>query len=239
MKQRLDQLLVSKGFCQSRSQAENFIKLKKVTVNGKLATKPGLFVASDADINLDNEQKYVSRAGLKLASVAQILNLDFKDKTMLDIGSSTGGFTDYALQNRAKKVIAVDVGTNQLHPSLKGNEKIELHEKTDIRDFKTKDKIDIIVIDVSFISLRLILPYVRENLSDMNTKIIAMLKPQFEAGKNQVNKGIIKNETTRRQILKEFEIWAKDYFVINNKRDSSVSGAKGNNERFYLLTRTQ
>lgn len=239
MKQRLDNLLVLKGLCQSRSQAENFIKLKKVTINGKLATKPGLFVASDVKVEFDSEQKYVSRAGLKLASVAQILNLDFKDKIVLDIGSSTGGFTDYALQNGAKKVIAVDVGTNQLHPSLKGNEKIELHEKTDIRDFKTKDSIDIIVIDVSFISLRHILPYIAQSLASKNTKIVAMLKPQFEAGRDQVNKGIIKNEKTRRQILKEFEIWAKDYFIITSKRDSSVSGAKGNNERFYILTRTK
>lgn len=239
MKQRLDQLLVDRNLCQSRSQAENFIRLKKVAVNGKLATKPGLFVASDAKIEFDSEQKYVSRSGLKLASVAEILSLDFKHKVVLDVGSSTGGFTDYALQNGARKVIAVDVGTNQLHPSLKGHEKIELHEKTDIRDFKTKDKIDIIVIDVSFISLRLILPYVKENLANMNTEIIAMLKPQFEAGRDQVNKGIIKNEKTRRQILKEFEIWVKDYFIINNKRDSSVSGAKGNNERFYILTRTK
>lgn len=239
MKQRLDQLLVDRNLCQSRSQAENFIRLKKVAVNGKLATKPGLFVASDAKIEFDSEQKYVSRSGLKLASVAEILSLDFKHKVVLDVGSSTGGFTDYALQNGAKKVIAVDVGTNQLHPSLKGDEKIELHEKTDIRDFKTKDKIDAIVIDVSFISLRLILPYVKENLASMNTEIIAMLKPQFEAGRDQVNKGIIKNEKTRRQILKDFEIWAKDYFIINNKRDSSVSGAKGNNERFYILTRTK
>ena len=190
-----------------------------------------------ADVKLVAEEQYVSRAGLKLASVAKVLNLNFKDAVVLDVGSSTGGFTDYSLRNGAKKVYAVDVGTEQLHPSLRGNERIELHEKTDIRDFIIEgDMPDIIVIDVSFISLREILPYIAKQLSAPNTQIAAMLKPQFEAGRNQTNKGIIKNEAVRRQILKEFESWAKQYFVVRDKRDSDVAGAKGNQERFYLLT---
>jgi 23S rRNA (cytidine1920-2'-O)/16S rRNA (cytidine1409-2'-O)-methyltransferase len=168
--------------------------------------------------------------------VAELLGLDFKGKTILDVGSSTGGFTDYALQHGAKKVFAVDVGTEQLHPSLRGNPAVELHEKTDIRDFYLPDeKPDVIVIDVSFISLREILPHLAKNLSGKNTQIAAMLKPQFEAGKNQTNKGIIKNDAVRRQVLKDFETWAKQYFVIQDKRDSDVHGAKGNQERFYLL----
>src|SRR5690606_9611987 len=117
--------------------------------------------------------------GLKLASVAKLLGLDFKDKAVLDVGSSTGGFTDYALQHGAKKVFAVDVGTEQLHPSLRGNPRVELHEKTDIRDFYLPDeKPDIIVIDVSFISLREVLPHLAKNLSGKHTQIAAMLKPQ-------------------------------------------------------------
>jgi 23S rRNA (cytidine1920-2'-O)/16S rRNA (cytidine1409-2'-O)-methyltransferase len=233
MKQRLDQLLVDRNLCQSRSQAENFIRLKKVAVNGKLATKPGLFVASDAKIEFDSEQRYVSRAGLKLASVAEILSLDFKHKVVLDVGSSTGGFTDYALQHGAQKVIAVDVGTNQLHPRLRDNPAIELHEKTDIRDFATTEAIDVVVIDVSFISLRQILPAILQLAPQ--ALVIAMAKPQFEAGKDQVNKGIIKNEKIRRQILTDFEAWVKNYFVIQDKRDSEVTGSKGNRERFYVL----
>jgi 23S rRNA (cytidine1920-2'-O)/16S rRNA (cytidine1409-2'-O)-methyltransferase len=173
---------------------------------------------------------------LKLASVAKVLKLDFRDAVVLDVGSSTGGFTDYALQHGARKVYAVDVGTEQLHPSLRGNERIELHEKTDIRDFVIESELpSIIVIDVSFISLREILPYIARQLSNSDTQIAAMLKPQFEAGRNQTNKGIIKNESVRRQILKEFETWAKQYFVVRDKRDSDVAGAKGNQERFYLL----
>jgi 23S rRNA (cytidine1920-2'-O)/16S rRNA (cytidine1409-2'-O)-methyltransferase len=236
MKTRLDIELARRGLATSRSQAESWIKLGKVTVDGKPVTKPGHFVNETSNIKMAVDEQYVSRAGLKLASVAQLLKLDFRGKVVLDVGSSTGGFTDYALKRGAKKVFAVDVGTEQLHPSLRGNPAIELFEKTDIRDFYLPgDKPDIIVIDVSFISLREILPHLAENLSGKNTVIAAMLKPQFEAGKNQTNKGIIKNDAVRRQILKDFEAWAKQYFVIGDKRDSEVAGTKGNRERFYLL----
>ena len=236
-KQRLDHALVARGLTSSRSQAENWIRLGKVTVDGKTLTKPGYFVRASAEVKLVAEERYVSRAGLKLASVAKLLKLNFKDAVVLDVGSSTGGFTDYALQHGARKVYAVDVGTEQLHPTLRGHERIELHEKTDIRDFLIEgDLPDIVVIDVSFISLREILPYIAERLSKPDTQIAAMLKPQFEAGKNQTNKGIIKNESVRRQILRDFETWAKQYFVVRDKRDSDVAGAKGNQERFYLLS---
>lgn len=232
---RLDHLLVRSGLVDTRSQAESWIRLGKVRVAGKAITKPGYFVAEDAKVELKAAEKYVSRAGLKLASVAQILDLDFTNKVVLDVGSSTGGFTDYALQHGARKVIAVDVGTNQLHPSLHGNSKIELHEQTDIRDMDyLSDTPDIVVIDVSFISLREILPHVAQ-LSTPQTQIAAMLKPQFEAGANLKHKGVIKNDSVRRDILKDFEAWAKTLFVVRDKRDSDVAGSKGNRERFYLL----
>lgn len=236
MKQRLDQALTQRGLATSRSQAESWIRLGKVTVDGQTISKSGFFVREDSLIKLDAPEQYVSRAGLKLASVAQMLKLDFKDKFVLDVGSSTGGFTDYALQHGARKVYAVDVGTDQLHPTLQRHKQIELHEKTDIRDFYLKRPVDIIVIDVSFISLREILPHIARELAGEQTQIVAMVKPQFEAGKDQTNKGVIKNDAIRRQILKDFEMWTKDRFVITDKRDSEVAGAKGNQERFYLLT---
>lgn len=237
-KQRLDIELTKRGLTTSRSQSESWIKLGKVSVDGQVITKPGHFVRDDSVIKLSAKEQYVSRAGLKLASVAEVLGMDFRDKIVLDVGSSTGGFTDYALKHGAKKVYAVDVGTDQLHPSLKGHPKIRLHEKMDIRDFYIKNETpDIIVIDVSFISLRDILPHLVNHLSTHQTQIAAMVKPQFEAGKNQTNKGIIKNDAMRRQILRDFETWAKQYFVIKDKRDSDVAGAKGNQERFYLLQR--
>jgi 23S rRNA (cytidine1920-2'-O)/16S rRNA (cytidine1409-2'-O)-methyltransferase len=235
IKRRLDAELTARGLVTSRSQAESWIKLGKVTVDGKTITKSGHFVTEAADIKLHTKEQYVSRAGLKLASVAKLLKVSFKDAIVLDVGSSTGGFTDYALQHGAQKVYAVDVGTDQLHPSLQGHERIELHEKTDIRDFIPAQTPDVIVIDVSFISLREILPHLAKNVAGKQTKIMAMVKPQFEAGRHQINKGVIKNDNVRREILKDFEIWAKDLFVIEDKRDSEVAGSKGNRERFYLL----
>lgn len=234
-KERLDVALTRRKLASSRSQSENWIKLGKVTVNDQVIMKPGHFVGPDADIKMLAEVQYVSRAGLKLESVADILKLDFRDKIVLDVGSSTGGFTDYALRHGAKKVIAVDVGTDQMHPTLRNNKQVELHEKTDIRDFYSREVPEIIVIDVSFISLRDILPHIYNYLSDMQTQIVAMVKPQFEAGERQTNKGVIKNDAIRRQILKDFEDWSRQYFVIQNKRDSDIAGAKGNQERFYLL----
>ena len=235
MKQRLDKALVERGLATTRSQADNFIRLGYVFLNKKIVQKSGTMVSDSDEIKLEKKETYVSRAGLKLASVAEYFHLNFQDKTVLDIGSSTGGFTDYSLRHGAKKVFAVDVGTDQLHPSLRPNPKIALYEKTDIRDFYADEAIDIIVGDVSFISLREILPHVAENLMNTNTILIAMVKPQFEAGRHQVNKGIIKNDKVRRQILSDFEDWAKKYFVILDKKDSEVAGSKGNLERFYKL----
>ncbi|MDB5164752.1 MAG: putative rRNA methyltransferase YqxC [Candidatus Saccharibacteria bacterium] len=237
-KRRLDQSLLKQGVVPTRSQAENYIKLGHVKVNGKVITKPGHAVSETDNVELTATEQYVSRAGLKLASVARALKLDFTDKVVLDVGSSTGGFTDYALRNGARKVIAVDVGTDQLHPSLHGNPQIELHEKTDIRDFTTDEAIDIVVADVSFISLREILPSVVK-LSAKRTQIVVMVKPQFEAGQSSLkHKGVIKNDKMRRDILKDFETWARGYFIILDKADSEVSGSKGNQERFYLLQKT-
>ncbi len=236
MKKRLDQALVELGLVSTRSQAESYIKLGDARVNNNVVTKSGFLVSTDKDvIQLSTKEQYVSRAALKLASVASALDIDFNDKIVLDVGSSTGGFSEYAIKHGAKLVIAVEVGTNQLHPSLRSNTKIELHEKTDIRNFQTTHKVDIVLIDVSFISLREILPSVNR-LITKQTKIVAMVKPQFEAGESNLkHKGVIKNDHIRRQILKDFESWANPLFLTQNKIDSSVSGAKGNQERFYLL----
>lgn len=235
MKTRLDQKLAQLGLTTSRSQAESYIKLGQVKVNGQITTKPGAMVADADKVQLTAQEQYVSRAALKLASVAQTLKLDFKDKAVLDVGSSTGGFTDYALRHGAHKVIAVEVGTNQLHPSLQNNPNIELHEQTDIRDIKTlSTPADIVVADVSFISLREILPHLAQIAP--KAQLVMMVKPQFEAKQSDLkHKGVIKNDKLRRQILKDFETWAQQYFRIIDKADSSVSGSKGNQERFYLL----
>ncbi len=233
---RLDAALARRGLVASRSQAESYIKLGKVRVNGKILNKSSIFVSDKDHLKVVQAVQYVSRAALKLAGAADELGLNFKDKVVLDVGSSTGGFTDFALRQAAKKVIAVDVGTDQLHPSLRTSPKIELHEKTDIRDFKPSGAADVVLIDVSFISLRQILPHIAD-ISSKQTDIVAMLKPQFEVGAKDINKGVVKNDSIRRQILKDFEQWVKDDFIIKTKADSQVAGTKGNLERFYLLAK--
>jgi 23S rRNA (cytidine1920-2'-O)/16S rRNA (cytidine1409-2'-O)-methyltransferase len=235
MKQRLDVVMAARGMVSSRSQAESYVRLGQVKVNGRAATKAGQMVGETDEISLQAGEQYVSRAALKLKSAAETFKLDFAGKTVLDVGSSTGGFTQYALVHGAKKVIAVDVGTEQLHPSLRGDDRIELHEKTDIRDYKTKQAIDMVVGDVSFISLREILPSIAV-LVGSATDIVAMVKPQFEAGQSSLkHKGVIKNDKMRREILKDFETWASKDFKILDKSDSGVPGSKGNVERFYLM----
>lgn len=231
---RIDKILYERGFAQSRSQAENYIKLGLVKLNGRIIKKPS-YIVKDADILEIEGEQYVSRAALKLASIVQQFRLDFRGKIVLDVGSSTGGFTDYALHHGASKVIAVDVGTDQLHPKLRVDKRVELHEKTDIRDFRTKERIDIVVADVSFVSLTKILPSLAK-LVGKKTQLIMMCKPQFEAGKDQINKGVVKNSSMRRKILKEFEVWlSSNGFRILDKADSQVAGTKGNLERFYKL----
>lgn len=235
-KSRLDQALVSRGLTSTRSQAESYIKLGEVKVGGQVIAKAGWLVNETDRIELMATEQYVSRAALKLASVAKLLKLDFQDIVVLDVGSSTGGFTDYALKHGAKKVIAVEIGSNQLHPTLRDNPQIELHEQTDIRNIdQLSQALDMVVADVSFVSLRDILPHVA-NLCSKQTRLVVMVKPQFEAGQSSLkHKGVIKNDTIRRQILKDFESWAGGKFVILDKADSAIAGAKGNRERFYLI----
>lgn len=233
---RLDKALVQLGLVATRSQAESYIRLGRVKVAGRLITKPGYFVHDLSLVELNQPEQFVSRAGLKLASVADKLAVDFRGKLVLDVGSSTGGFTDYALSRGARRVICVDVGTDQLHPKLRRDARVELHEKTDIRDFATDQSVDIILIDVSFISLREVLPHLA-GLATRQTQVVAMVKPQFETGNRLKNRGVIKNDTERRRILHDFEQWAKRYFLLRAKADSAVAGARGNRERFYLLTK--
>lgn len=235
MKQRLDIELAQRKLVSSRSQAESYVRLGQVKVNGLVVAKPGQMVGETDDIVLTATEQYVGRAALKLKSADEVFHVNFQDKVVLDVGSSTGGFTQYALLHGARKVFAVEVGTDQLHPSLRGDTRIELHEKTDIRDFITKEKIDIVVGDVSFISLRTILPHVA-TLMAPDTILVAMVKPQFEAALSGLkHKGVIKNDRMRRDILKDFEEWARRYFKVVEKVDSGVAGGKGNLERFYLL----
>jgi len=182
------------------------------------------------------ESKPVSRAENKLAGAVRAFDFDFRGKTVLDIGSSTGGFTEYALRRGASRVVAVEKGTRQMKVPLRFDSRIELREKTDIFEFKTKEKIDVILADVSFISLTKVLAYAKIKLARSDTDFLVMLKPQFEAFPDELVRGVVKNEKIRREIIKRFEGWLKkNGFLILNKRDNEVSGKNGNVERFYYL----
>ena len=211
----------------------------------------------------------VSRAGNKLAGAVRAFSFDFREKTVLDIGSSTGGFTEFALKQGAKKVVAVEKGTRQMKAPLRFDLRIELHEKTDIFEFKIDDtrkkaeneegggenlekdsreggieknkaqssaRPDVILADVSFVSLTKVLKYAKMNLSRLTTDYLVMLKPQFEAKDEQLNRGVVKNEKVRREIVHNFEYWLRENgFLIVKKRDNDLAGKNGNVERFYWL----
>lgn len=178
----------------------------------------------------------VGRAEYKILDAAKALKVIFCDKVVLDIGSSTGGFTEYALHRGAKKVIAVEKGTNQMKAPLRFDERIELHEKTDIFEFTPGEPVDLILADVSFVSLRDVLAYAKQNLTSDGTEFFVMLKPQFEARPFQLKNGVIKNSKMRREIIADFELWLRtNGFVIAGKRDNELAGRFGNVERFYYL----
>ncbi len=186
-----------------------------------------------------------NRGYYKIEGAARAFNFDFRDKIVLDIGSSTGGFTEYALDHGAKKVIAVEKGTNQMKSPLRHDPRVDLHEKTDIFDTVIKARPetellciipDIIMADVSFISLTKILAHARHHLADGDTDFLVMMKPQFEAGPSQLNHGVVKNDKIRREIIKRFELWLRqNEFVIIKKHDNDLRGKTGNQERFYWL----
>lgn len=237
-KQRLDLLLVERGLAASRTQAQAMIMAGEVSSEGRMLDKAGLLVEIDQPLELKTRSRYVSRAGEKLASVADQFGLDFAGKTVLDVGSSTGGFTDFALQNGASKVYAVDVGTGQLDWRLRQDERVVVMEQTDIREAVLPEPADLAVIDVSFISLTKVLEAVAV-LVKPGGPIVAMMKPQFEAGKVLADKyhGVIDDENIRQQLIANFRDWLAGKFEIVAEADSGLSGAEGNVERFFLLKR--
>lgn len=204
---------------------------------------------------MKSDSSIVGRAELKLAEAAQAFNYNFRGKTVLDIGSSTGGFTEYALSKGAKKIIAVEKGTRQMKAPLRNDPRIELHEKTDFLEIGNDTsgakepnlqngkpdrlvgplQVDTVLADVSFISLKTILKKARQIVSP-KADYLVMLKPQFEAEPRQLVRGVVKNEKMRREIIRNFEEWVQHSgFIILKKRDNELVGKNGNRERFYYL----
>ena len=241
-KVRLDQLIVQKGLVESREKAKAVIMAGDVMVNGARADKPGHSFPEDCEITLKSGTiPYVSRGGLKLEAAIEHFNIDVNKLVVLDIGASTGGFTDCLLQNGAKKVIAVDVGYGQLHWKLRQDPRVVIIEKTNARYLEPehiKDNPDGAVIDVSFISLKLVIPVIAK-LLPKNSFIIALIKPQFEAGKDQVGKGgVVRNEEIRNKIVNDIrEFCMSQGWKSEGEIPSPILGPKGNEEFLIYLTR--
>jgi len=235
MRYRLDELLVKKGLCATRSQAQFLINEGKVlTVHG-VAQKPGQKFSETAKIAISSKDQYVSRGAYKLKTAIEGFNINLKDKTIVDVGSSTGGFTDYVLQNNAKKVYCVDVGHGQLAKKLREDKRVIKMEGVDIRSLKfLPEKVDMAVADLSYISLKLVFGNIMNLVKDKG-KIICLFKPQFEAGKGIVPKdGVIKDTTLREKILQNFLAWCeKEGYKKPRIIQSQIKGGDGNIE--YLL----
>ena len=241
MKERLDVLLVKLGYYETRNKAQNSIESNDIKVNGNIINTSSYKVNEDCKIEvISNSLPYVSRGGLKLEKALKVFEIDLKNKIILDIGASTGGFTDCSLQNGAEKVYALDVGENQLHESLRTNNKVVSLEKTnfrtiDIEEYK-KYQIDVIVVDVSFISLS----YIFENASkiiDKDKIVIALIKPQFETSKKEHNKnGVVNNPKIHFEVINNVKGYANKFGLHLNKLDSSpIKGDKSGNIEYIAL----
>ena len=238
-KTRLDVYLVENHYFESREKARIAIMEGKVYVNNQKEDKCGTLIKSDANVEYRGEKlKYVSRGGLKLEKAANVFKIDFNKKICVDIGSSTGGFTDLMLQNGASHVYAVDSGTNQLDYSLRINEKVKVLENTNAR-YLTKDSfddvnIDLITIDVSFISLTKIIPIAYMLLKD-GGEIVMLIKPQFEAGREKVEKnGVIRDSKVHEEVITRIiDFCESEDMKVEGLDYSPIKGPAGNIE--FLL----
>ncbi len=233
---RLDIYLYKANYVSSRSKASELIKSGKVSVNGKVILKPS-YNMEDLEYKIEILEKtlYVSRAAYKLKSFLQDKNIEIKGDLALDIGSSTGGFTQILLEFGIKEVYAVDVGKDQLHPSLKNNPKVKSFEQTDIRDFKCNKKFNLVVCDVSFMGIEKILKDIDRLAQD---KIILLFKPQFEVGKDikRDKKGVVKDQKAIKEAHERFEKAVKNYnWKLLIKEESKIKGKEGNVETFYYF----
>lgn len=235
---RLDQWMVEQGFFDSREKCRREILAGRVyhLRSGEVLDKPGMKVPSSLELRIEEKPRFVSRAGDKFQSFLDRHPISLQGFVCLDIGSSTGGFTDCALQHGAAQVYAVDVGTHQLHEKLREDPRVHLYEQTDIRHFdfeKIKSPVDLVMIDVSFISVR---AFIQEVFAKLNTALYLILfKPQFESGREGVGrKGIVDDQARKESLEKMREDLKNLGFKIEVVEDSGVLGMKGNQETFIM-----
>lgn len=241
MKNRIDKELVNKGLVPSRAKAQELIELGFVKCNNKTIKKCNYLIDENDTIEIiENDRlKYVSRGGLKLEKAINAFNIILKDLNIMDIGSSTGGFCDCAIQNGAKHITAIDVGTDLLHPSLRTSDKIDLHEQTNFKNLEHKyfENIDMFVCDVSFISLKKIVQKIYDE--NVKTEMVFLIKPQFECGKEIADKykGIILNKDIHFNIIKDlFNYFNSLNIYVKDLTFSPIKGGDGNIEYLVYLS---
>jgi 23S rRNA (cytidine1920-2'-O)/16S rRNA (cytidine1409-2'-O)-methyltransferase len=236
---RLDALMIQKDLAGSRERAKSIIMAGKVLVDDVVSDKPGALIDPDAKIICKiKDIPFVSRGGLKLEKAITELNIDVTGRNCMDIGASTGGFTDCLLQHGAGKIYAVDVGYGQFDWKLRNNPKVIVIERTNIRHMpyeKIGEKLDLIVIDTSFISLKIVIPSAEKFMKN-NTRILALIKPQFEAGKGKVGKGgVVRDPEVRTKIVNDIKsFFIKRGYIVENIVPSPILGPKGNKE--YIIS---
>lgn len=242
-KERLDVALVRRGLVPSRERARALIMAGQVFVGGQMVDKPGTLVALNAECRLadaPDELKYVSRGGLKLEKALETFALDPAGLVALDVGASTGGFTDCLLRHGARRVYALDVGRAQLAWTLRNDPRVVVMESTNIRHVTSlPEQVQCAVIDVSFISLRLVLPPLAPLLTT-GAWVVALVKPQFEAGKAEVDRGegVIRDPAVHERILAELQAWIPEHtpFAVRGLTDSPIYGRDGNREFLLYLS---
>ena len=242
-KVRLDRLLVERGICQTRERARALIMSGAVIVGDMRTDKAGALVSVVADIRIKGEDNpFVSRGGLKLRGALHELKIDVGDLVILDVGASTGGFTDCLLQEGARKVYALDVGYGQLAWKLRGDKRVGIIERTNIRYFDgagIEETIDMATIDTSFISLKLVIPAVLKLIKKNEAVILALIKPQFEAGRGEVEKrGVVKNPEVHKKVIEGIEEFCEGLgLTVAGICESPLTGPEGNKE-FFIYLRT-
>jgi 23S rRNA (cytidine1920-2'-O)/16S rRNA (cytidine1409-2'-O)-methyltransferase len=240
-KKRLDNLLVTRELAENQKMAQALIMAGEVSVSGKIITKPGTLVDENAVVNLTEKPQYVSRGGIKLAYALDEFKLDVTSLTTVDVGASTGGFTDCLLQRGAKRVYAIDVGYGQLDYKLRQDSRVVVMERVNAHyPFSLPEKANMATIDLSFISVTKVIPNVVDHLSPPGY-IIVLLKPQFEARREEVGKGgIIKDPQVHALVVSRFIVWATDHDLrLRGLVASPILGAEGNKEFLIFLTPSQ
>jgi 23S rRNA (cytidine1920-2'-O)/16S rRNA (cytidine1409-2'-O)-methyltransferase len=242
LKSRLDVALVERGLVETRSKAQSLVMARRVLVNDRYVDKPGAQVTEEDALRIaEREHPWVGRGGMKLAHALREFNIDLGDRVCADVGASTGGFTDVMLQSGARKVYAIDVGYGQLDHSLRSDARVVNREKVNARYLSEVDfdePVQFVAIDVSFISLKLILPAVAKFLRG---DLVALIKPQFEVGKGEVGKGgIVRDDSRRQQAVDGVVQFATEIgFDVRGVVESPIKGAEGNVEYLAFMTSRQ